>query len=83
MLFRENCSDIYIKQLSSRGTRKEGEAAISVSGEGAKARESVGCTSFFARACVTGGFVRACPRGSSERTLFAPTGNQNSMYLTK
>ena len=46
MLFWESCSDIYMRQLSSRGTRKRLDAAISVTGEGATARESVGCTSF-------------------------------------
>ena len=35
-----------MRQLSSRGTRKRLDAAISVTGEGATARESVGCTSF-------------------------------------
>ena len=35
---------------------------------------------FRAGAWVTGSFVRACPRGSSDRALFEPTGNQN---LTK
>lgn len=56
MLFWESCSDIYMRQLSSRGTRKRLDAAISVTGEGATARESVGCTSFSRGRLSYGGF---------------------------